>query len=72
MIFIVLLLIVGVGFAADNTTEAPGTLRKTLHGLPVGVAPTAVEDAVTVAVSVRVCMKMCECVSDCIFVLSIV
>ena len=50
-ILIVLLLVVGTVYTVDNTAESPGTLRKTLHGPPVGVAPTSIEDALTVAVS---------------------
>ena len=51
MILIVLLLVVGTVYTVDNTTVSPGTLRKTLHGPPVGVSPTSLEDALTVAVS---------------------
>ena len=54
MILIVLLLVVGTIYTVDSTTESPGTLRKTLHGPPVGVAPTSLEDALTVAVSAGV------------------
>ena len=51
MIFIVLLLVVGTIYTVDNTMESPGTLRITLHGPPVWVASTSIEDALTVAVS---------------------
>ena len=43
---------VGTVTTVDNITESPGTLRKTLHGPPVGAAPTSLEDALTVAASV--------------------
>ena len=41
----------GSGTTKENTTKTPGMLRKSLHGPPAGVAPSALEDALTVAAS---------------------
>ena len=45
------MLIVGAVVAAEETPVPAGTLRKTLHGPSVGVAPTTIEEALVVATS---------------------